>query len=348
MRILGIPTVLDRLIQQALHQVLMSIFDPDFSNSSYGFRPKRSAHQAVNAARAYVASGRRWVIDMDLEKFFDLVNHDVLMARVGRKVRDKRVLGLIGRYLRAGLMAGGTVTQRRQGTPQGGPLSPLLSNILLDDLDKELERRGHAFCRYADDCNIYVRSRRAGERVLASLTRFLEQRLKLKVNDAKSAVDLPWNRVFLGYSMTSHRKPRLKVAARSVARFKANLRAMFARWRGRSLARVIKEATPILRGWINYFRLAETKGVFEDLDGWFRRKLRTILWRQWKRPKTRKRKLMQRGIEKYRAWKSAGNGRGPWWNAGASHMNQAYPTAYFRNLGLIPLIEQLNRLKSTS
>jgi RNA-directed DNA polymerase len=223
-----------------------------------------------------------------------------------------------------------------------------LSNILLDDLDKELERRGHAFCRYADDCNIYVQSRRAGQRVLASLTRFLEQRLKLKVNDAKSAVDLPWNRTFLGYSMTRHRKPRLKVAAGSVARFKANLRALLRRGRGRSLARVIKEATPILRGWINYFRLAETKGVFEDLDGWFRRKLRTILWRQWKRPKTRMRKLMQQGIGEVRAWKSAGNGRGPWWNAGASHMNHAYPTAYFRNLGLIPLIEQLNRLKCTS
>lgn len=347
-RLLGIPTVLDRLIQQALQQVLTPIFDPDFCTSSYGFRPARSAHQAVTAAQGHVALGRRWVVDMDVEKFFDRVNHDVLMARVARKVRDKRVLGLIGRYLRAGLMAGGTVTQRTQGTPQGGPLSPLLSNILLDDLDKELERRGHAFCRYADDCNIYVRSRRAGERVLASLTRFLEQRLKLQVNDAKSAVDRPWNRTFLGYSMTNHRQPRLKVAANSVARFKSNLKALFRRGRGRSLARVIKEATPILRGWIAYFRLAQTKGIFEDLDGWFRRKLRAILWRQWKRPKTRKRKLMQRGIAEYRAWKSAGNGRGPWWNAGASHMNQAYPTSYFRTLGLIPLIEQLNRLKSTS
>ncbi len=348
MRELGIPTVLDRLIQQALHQVLTPIFDPDFSNSSHGFRPGRSAHQAVLGAQAHVASGRRWVVDMDLEKFFDRVNHDVLMARVRRKVADKRVLGLIGRYLRAGLMAGGTVTQRTQGTPQGGPPSPLLSNILLDDLDKELERRGHAFCRYADDCNIYVRSRRAGERVLASLTGFLEQRLKLKVNDAKSAVDRPWNRTFLGYSMTAHMRPRLKVAASSVARFKGNLRALFRRGRGRSLARVIEEATPSLRGWMNYFRLAETKGVFEDLDGWFRRKLRAILWRQWKRPRTRARKMRQRGIEEARAWKSAYNGHGPWWNAGASHMNQAFPTAYFRSLGLTPLIEQLNRLKSTS
>jgi RNA-directed DNA polymerase len=348
MRLLGIPTVLDRLIQQALHQVLMPIFDPDFSNSSYGFRPGRSAHQAVIAARGHVTSGRRWVVDMDLEKFFDRVNHDVLMARLRRKVRDKRVLGLIGRYLRAGLMAGGTVAQRTQGTPQGGPLSPLLSNILLDDLDKERERRGHAFCRYADDCNIYVRSRRAGERVLASLSRFLDQRLKLKVNTAKSAVDRPWKRTFLGYSMTHHLKPRLKVAATSVVRFKAKLRGMFRRGRGRSIAKVVTEATPILRGWINYFRLAETRGVFEDLDGWFRRKLRAILWRQWKRPRTRARKLRQRGLDEARAWRSAYNGHGPWWNAGASHMNQAYPTSYFRNLGLTPLIEQLNRLSSTS
>lgn len=347
-RLLGIPTVLDRLIQQALHQVLMPIFDPDFSNSSYGFRPGRSAHQAIIAAQKHVASGRRWVVDMDLEKFFDRVNHDVLMARVGRKVGDKQILGLIGRYLRAGLMASGTVTQRTQGTPQGGPLSPLLSNILLDDLDKELERRDHTFCRYADDCNIYVRSRRAGERVLASLTRFLNQRLKLKVNEAKSAVDRPWKRTFLGYSMTFHMKPRLKVAATSVVRFKGKLRDLFRRGRGRSIAKVIEEASPILRGWINYFRLAETRGVFENLDGWFRRKLRVIIWRQWKRPKTRKQKLMQCGIDEARAWKSAGNGRGSWWNAGASHMNQAYPTSHFRTIGLTPMIETLNRFQRTS
>jgi RNA-directed DNA polymerase len=347
-RLLGIPTVLDRLLQQALQQVLTPIFDPDFSGSSYGFRPGRSAHQAVLAAQGHVTSGRRWVVDMDLERFFDRVNHDVLMARLGRKVGDKRVLALIGRYLRAGLMSGGVVTQRTQGTPQGGPLSPLLSNILLDDLDKELEKRGHAFCRYADDCNIYVRSRRAGERVLASLTRFLDRRLKLTVNDAKSAVGRPWKRTFLGYSMTSHMKPRLKVAVSSVARFKANLRALFRRGRGRSMARVIEEAMPVLRGWITYFRLAETKGVFEDLDGWFRRKLRAILWRQWNRPRTRARKLRQRGLDEARAWRSAYNGHGPWWSAGASHMNQAYPTSYFRSLGLTPLIDQLNRLKSAS
>jgi RNA-directed DNA polymerase len=224
MRQLGIPTVVDRLIQQAMHQVLMPLFDPGFSNCSYGFRPERSAQQAVLAARSYVAGGRRWVIDIDLERFFDRVNHDVLMARVARRVGDKRVLRLIRRYLQAGLMAGGLATARSEGTPQGGPLSPLLSNILLDDLDRELERRGHAFCRYADDCNIYVRSERAGQRVMASLTRFLTERLRLTVNRAKSAVDRPWKRTFLGFTVTAHREPRLRVAPKSVIRLRDKLR----------------------------------------------------------------------------------------------------------------------------
>ena len=244
MRQLGIPTVVDRLIQQALNQVLQPIFDPGFSESSYGFRPGRSAHQAVLAAREYVAQGLRWVVDMDLEKFFDLVNHDVLMARVARRVKDKRVLGLIRRYLAAGVMTGGLVGQRVQGTPQGGTLSPLLSNILLDDLGKELEKRGHAFCRYADDCNIHLRSRRAGKRVLASVTRFLERRLKLSVNYEKSAVDRPWKRKFLGYSMTAHIRPKLKVALASVARFKGKLRQILKRGRGKSLSNVIGELRP--------------------------------------------------------------------------------------------------------
>jgi len=348
MRQLGIPTVTDRLIQQALHQVLCPIFDPGFSESSYGFRPGRSAHQAVLAARAYVATGRRWVVDMDLEKFFDRVNHDVLMARVARKVTDKRVLGLIRRYLQAGMMDDGVVSQRTAGTPQGGPLSPLLSNILLDDLDKELERRGHAFCRYADDCNIYVHSRRAGERVLASITRFLGQRLKLQVNHEKSAVDHPWRRTFLGYSMTSHRQPWLKPAPASVGRLKDKLRELFRRGRGRPLSRVIEQLTPILRGWINYFGLADVKSIFQRLDSWIRRKLRCLLWRRWKRPRTRAQNLMKCGLEEIRAWKSANNGRGPWWNSGASHMNAAFPKTYFANRGLFSLYAQLQRLRRTS
>ena len=348
MRTLGIPTVLDRLIQQALHQELMRLFDSDFSESSYGFRPGRSAHQAVQAARQHVVEGRRWVVDIDLEKFFDRVGHDVLMARVARKVKDCRVLKLIRHYLTAGVLEGGIVSPRVEGTPQGGPLSPLLSNILLDELDKELEKRGHAFCRYADDCNVYVHTRRSAQRVMDSLSRFLEQRLKLTVNRAKSAVGRPWERTFLGYSMTFHKRPRLKVAASSVKRLKANLRQVFRRGRGRSLKSVIEESTPKLRGWIAYFRLAEVQSIFEELDGWIRRKLRCILWRQWKRTFTRARNLMQRGLSEQRAWKSAQNGRGPWYNSGASHMNDAFRKSFFDNLGLISLIDHLKRFQCVS
>lgn len=348
MRRLGIPTCLDRLIQQALHQVLTPIFDPDFSESSYGFRPGRSAHQAVLQARAHVASGRRWVVDLDLKQFFDRVNHDVLMARVARKVEDKRVLGLIRRYLQTGAMTDGVVSARSEGTPQGGPLSPLLSNILLDDLDKELERRGHRFCRYADDCNIYVQSKRAGERVMVSITRFLESKLRLKVNTEKSAVARPWRRKFLGYSMTMHKKPRLKAAPESVRRLKQSLKAIFRRARGWSLSRLVETLAPKLKGWIAYFKLSEVKGIFDVLDGWIRRRLRCVLWRQWKRPRTRAKKLMQRGLSWAHAWQSAANGRGPWWNAGASHMNKALPAGYFARLGLVSLQQELRRLQSLS
>jgi len=269
-RKLGIPVVVDRTIGQALHQVLEPKFAPGFTEHSYGFMRGRSAQQAVEKAREYVEEGYRWVVDIDLEKFFDRVNHDILMSRIARKVEDKRVLRLIRRYLQAGIMIDGLETARSEGTPQGSPLSPLLSNIMLDDLDKELERRDHKFVRYADDCNIYVKSRRAGERVMESITEFLEQRLKLKVNQSKSAVDRPWKRKFLGYSMTSETKPRLKVAERSVERLKDKVREMCRQGRGRSVGKVIEEVNTALRGWIQYFKLAEVKNVFEELDQWLR------------------------------------------------------------------------------
>jgi group II intron reverse transcriptase/maturase len=347
-RMLGIPTVLDRLIQQAVQQVLSPLFDPHFSESSYGFRPGRSAHQAVKAAQQHVASGLRWVVDIDLEKFFDRVHHDTLMSRVKRKVGDRLVLSLIDSYLKAGILEGGITRAREEGTPQGGPLSPLLSNILLDELDKELEQRGHTFCRYADDCNIYVATRTSGKRVMASITGYLSERLKLTVNQAKSAVDRPWKRSFLSYSMTWHRKPRLTVAKKAVARLKANLKTIFRRGRGKRLPTTIEEITPKLRGWIAYFRCVEVKGIFEELDGWLRRKLRRILWKQWKRPYTRAKNLRRRGLSEATAWRSATNGRGPWWNAGAAHMHNAVPKSCFDKLGLVSLIDQLHRLQHTS
>jgi len=338
-RMLGIPTVMDRLIQQALHQVMSPVWEPDFSEHSYGFRPRRGAHDAVKAARVHVEAGHRWVVDLDLEKFFDRVNHDVLMARVERKIKDRRMLGLIRRYLQSGMMVGGLMEQRVEGTPQGGPLSPLLSNILLDDLDKELERRGHRFCRYADDCNVYVKSARAGERVMASLKAFLGEKLRLKVNEAKSSVTHPWETKFLGYSMTVHRQPRLKVAARSVERFKDKVRQLVHVGRGRNLQRFIeKDLNPVVRGWANYYGKATTYGVFEDLDGWLRRKLRCLIWRQWKRPYSRARRLIALGFTEAKAWCCACNGRGPWWNAGAPHMNAAYPAAEFQRMGLVSLL----------
>ncbi|HJS99134.1 MAG TPA: group II intron reverse transcriptase/maturase [Terriglobales bacterium] len=347
-RTLGIPTVLDRLIQQALHQVLQPLFEPEFSESSYGFRPGRNAHQAVEAARSYVAEGKRWVVDLDLEKFFDRVNHDILMARVARKVKDKRVLKLIRRYLTAGLMEDGIASAREEGTPQGGPLSPLLSNILLTELDREIESRGHRFCRYADDCNIYVSSQRAGERVMAAITEFLEKKLKLQVNADKSAVARPWQRKFLGYSMTWHKKPKLKIAEPSRKRFADKVRKALKAGRGQNLKRVIDRLNPLLRGWMAYYRLTEQRGVLEELDGWIRHKLRALLWRQWKRAHARTQNLIGSGMDAARAWQSATNGRGPWWNGGASHMHQAHPKAWFDRTGLVSLLDIQRRFLCVS
>jgi RNA-directed DNA polymerase len=347
-RTLGIPTVVDRLIQQALHQVLQPIFEPTFSEASYGFRPGRNAHQALRQAREYVAQGKRWVVDIDLEKFFDRVNHDLLMSKLAMKIGEARVLTLIRRYLEAGMMADGLVQPRTEGTPQGGPLSPLLSNILLTDLDRELERRGHAFCRYADDCNIYVASARAGRELLPRLTRFLAERLKLKVNAAKSAVARPWQRKFLGYSLTWHQKPKLRIAASSIERLTDKVKVLLRGARGRSLGTTIQTLNPLLRGWAAYFKLTQTKRALEDRDGWIRHKLRCILWRQWKRSYARARNLMKRGLTKERAWRSATNGRGPWWNAGASHMHAAFPQSWFDHLGLVSLLDTVQRLQRIS
>lgn len=334
-RPLGIPTVVDRLIQQAVHQVISPIFEGSFSMSSYGYRQGRNAQQAVEQARRYVAEGRRWVVDIDIEKFFDRVNHDILMDRVERKVKDERITKLIRRYLQAGIMENGLAKASMEGTPQGGPLSPLLSNILLDDLDKELERRGSKFCRYADDCNIYVHSQRAGERVKESVTRYLRRTLKLQVNERKSAVDRPWKRKFLGYTVTMDKATRLRAAKQSIKRFKDKLRDIFRGGRGCNIGRLIKEKlNPVIRGWAGYYRLTQVKWIFEELNGWIRRKLRCILWRQMKRGRTRAKRLMERGLGENRAWKSAYNGRGSWWNSGASHMNEAYPARYFQKCGL--------------
>lgn len=347
-RTLGIPTLMDRMIQQALHQVMSPIFEADFSESSYGFRPGKNAHQAVKAAKQYVAEGRRVVVDIDLEKFFDRVNHDLLMEKLSKKIEDGRVLQLIRRYLEAGMMADGITSPRTEGTPQGGPLSPLLSNILLTELDWELEHRGHTFCRYADDCNIYVRSRAAGERVMASLTRFLAERLKLTVNTTKSAVAKPWERKFLGYSLTWHKAPRLRIAPSSYQRLEKRIREGLKGAGGRSLSNTIAELNPVLRGWAAYFKLTETKKALEELDGWIRRKLRCILWRQWKRSYTRATNLMKAGLTEERAWRSACNQRGPWWNAGASHMNAAFRKSFFGRLGLVSLLDTTRRLQRVS
>jgi RNA-directed DNA polymerase len=347
-RRLGIPTVLDRLIGQAILQVLGPIFDPDFSERSYGFRPGRSAHQALERACRDIADGYRWVVNIDLEKFFDQVNHDMVMSRVARKVTDKRLLKLVRRYLNAGIMQEGLVSQREAGMPQGSPLSPLLSNVLLDEFDKELECRGHRFCRYADDANVYVRSQQAGVRVLASLTRFLEGHLRLKVNQAKSGVERPWNCTFLGYTVTNHLQPRLKPAPTSVKRAKARIRQITHRGRGRNIRVVIAEITRFTRGWVGYYRLSKVHLQFDILDQWLRRRLRKIMWEQWRKPKTRCRKLIALGLEAERARKATATGLGAWWNAGASHMHAAINNRVLAEWGLRTLLDQLRALQRST
>lgn len=342
-RRLGIPTVIDRLIQQAISQVLTPIFDPHFSNNSYGFRAGKNAKQAVRQAQQYQQEGKRWVVDMDLEKFFDVVNHDILMQCLRERIEDKALLKLIGKYLRAGMMINGLESQRAKGTPQGGPLSPLLSNILLDRLDRELTSRGHSYVRYADDCNIYVRSEKSAHRVLQSVTKWIEKHLRLRVNRNKSAAGRPWQRKFLGFSFLSQKNAKIRIAPKSVKTFMAKVKVEMRRGRGRNVKRFINETlNPILRGWISYYRITETKGIIGKLDGWIRRRLRVILWRQWKYPKTRRKKLMGLGIHEIPASKTAYSGRGQWFSSALPPVNGALSKKYFDQLGLLNLQKELN------
>ena len=333
-RELGIPTVLDRFIQQAILQVLQPIFDVTFSEHSHGFRPGRRAHDAVREAQRYVQGGKRWVVDVDVEKFFDRVNHDVLMGRLARRIGDRQLLRLIRRYLVAGVMANGVVVERHEGTPQGGPLSPLLANVLLDEVDKELERRGHAFVRYADDLRVYVGSRKAGERVMRSLVR-LFGRLRLRINPAKSAVDRVWRRPFLGFSFWVARggNVRVRVSGRSLVRMKDRVRQITSRSGGRSLVQVARELRRYLLGWKGYFRLADTPKVFRGLDEWIRHRLRAIQLKQWKRGRTVFRELRARGMSRLAAAKVAANAR-RWWRNSAMAINIALPNSYFKELGV--------------
>ena len=339
-RKLGIPTVLDRFIQQAVMQVLQGRWDRTFSQHSYGFRPGRSAHQAVEQAQHYIAEGYRFVVDLDLEKFFDRVNHDKLMAKIAERVSDKRLLMLVRAFLRAGVMENGLVSPVDEGTPQGGPLSPLLSNIMLDEFDRELERRELRFARYADDSNIYVRSRRAGERVMQSLTRFITTRLKLKVNEQKSAVARPWERKFLGFSFTSAETPKRRIAPKVVTRFKERVRELTQRTRGVSIERMAEELARYLRGWIGYFGNCETPSVLQSLEEWTRRRLRSAIWKQWKHGRKRFAELRKRGVGKDLAAQTAGSVHGPWQLANSPALAIALPNAYFASLGLPPLTKR--------
>lgn len=344
-RILGIPTVIDRLIQQAILQVLTPLFDPGFSPHSYGFRPGKRGHDAVRQARKYIEEGYGIVVDIDLEKFFDRINHDILMSRVARKVKDKKVLKLIRSYLNSGIMVEGIRVRMEEGAPQGGPLSPLLANILLDDLDKELERRGLRFCRYADDCNIYVKTKRAGERVKQSITRYLEKKLRLKVNEGKSAVDRPWKRKFLGFSFYKQKAIKVRIAPKSLKRLKDRIREITNPTWSISMNERIQRLNQYLTGWIGYYALADTPSVLEGLEEWIRRRLRLCLWLQWKRVRTRIRELKALGLKKSQAEEIANTRKGAWRTSKTPHLHKALGNAYWQSQGLMSLTQRYSQLR---
>ncbi|WP_019412407.1 group II intron reverse transcriptase/maturase [Paenisporosarcina sp. TG20] len=347
-RLLGIPTVTDRFIQQAIAQVLTPLYDPEFSNHSYGFRPKRSAHGAVNEAKGYIQEGRRWVVDIDLEQFFDKVNHDRLMGTLAKRIKDKRLLKLIRSYLKSGIMINGLVKASEEGAPQGGPLSPLLSNIVLDELDKELEERGHKFVRYADDCNIYVKTKKAGNRVMDSVTSFIEGKLKLKVNLRKSAVDRPWKRKFLGFSFTSHKEPKVRIANESVKRMKNKIREITSRKKPYPMKYRIKKLNQYLVGWCGYYALADTPSVFRNYDSWIRRRLRMCMWKEWKLPKTKVRKLTGLGAPRGKAYEW-GNSRKSYWRISKSPiLHTTLGNSYWSSQGLKSLSYRYETLRQTS
>jgi group II intron reverse transcriptase/maturase len=347
-RLLGIPTVTDRLIQQAIAQILSKIYDPMFSEHSYGFRPNRSAHDAVRKAKGYIKEGYRWVVDMDLEKFFDRVNHDRLMGTLAKTIKEKPLLKLIRKYLQAGVMINGVISSTEEGTPQGGPLSPLLSNIVLDELDKELESRGHKFVRYADDCNIYVKSKRAGLRTMASIKRFIEGKLRLKVNEKKSAVDRPWKRKFLGFSFTFHKEPKIRIAKESLKRMKNKVRKITSRKMPYPMEYRIQRLNQYLMGWCGYFALADTKSIFEKLDGWIRRRLRMCLWKEWKKPRTKIRNLIKLGVPKWKAYEWGNSRKGYWRISKSPILDSTLGNSYWSNQGLKSLLERYKFLRHLS
>ncbi|QNF29426.1 group II intron reverse transcriptase/maturase [Metabacillus elymi] len=346
-RLLGIPTVIDRFIQQAITQTLTPIYDPTFSENSYGFRPQRRGHDAVRKAKRYIEDGYRWVVDIDLEKFFDKVNHDKLMGLLSKRIDDKVLLNLVRKYLNVGIMMGGVVSQNTEGTPQGGPLSPLLSNIILDLLDKELENRGHKFVRYADDCNIYVKSKKAGLRTIAGVTSFIEKKLSLKVNREKSAVDRPWNRKFLGFSFTNRKEPKIRISKQSIKRFKQKVREITSRKSPIPMDVRIKKLNQYLVGWCGYYALADTPSIFKGLESWIRRRLRLCYWKQWKLPKTRIRKLIGLGIDKHKAYEWGNSRKGYWRITSSPILHRALNNSFWRKEGLKSLSERYETLRHT-